>query len=78
MFWTKKYKPKSFGELIFKYSYVDILQKLSKNESTPNILLYGITGSGKSTLVKCFLRSMFGSDVEKMQIEEKTIAFFNF
>tara|TARA_Y100000389_G_scaffold137568_2_gene135155 strand:- start:1389 stop:2492 length:1104 start_codon:yes stop_codon:yes gene_type:complete len=74
MFWTKKYKPKSFGELIFKYSYVDILQKLSKNESTPNILLYGITGSGKSTLVKCFLRSMFGSDVEKMQIEEKTIA----
>ena len=73
MFWTKKYNPTSFGELIFKYPYTDILHKLSKHESTPNILLYGITGSGKTTLVKCFLRSMFGSDVEKIQLEERTI-----
>ena len=53
---------------------MEILQKLAASDDCPHILLYGPSGSGKRTLIKCLLQELYNTNnVHKIKSELKEI-----
>ena len=51
---------------------IDILKKLAKSDDFPHILLYGPSGSGKRSLIKCLLQELYETNaVHKIKSELK-------
>lgn len=53
--WSEKYQPKSLDECIlegFPAHVQNTLKSLEQSKRVPNILLYGIAGTGKSTIAR--------------------------
>jgi len=49
-----------------------MLQKLAKSDDFPHILLYGPSGAGKRSLIKCLLRELYDTPaVHKIKSELK-------
>lgn len=63
MFLFEKYKPTSINGLFFNKDIMDQLIHISKNDDIPHIIISGPRGGGKKTLVKFFLESVYGPDV---------------
>lgn len=77
MFWVEKYTPISFNSssFLFNKNIVPILKNISKGElNHPHICFYGIRGSGKYTLARCFLREIFGSTVYDIRKKNITLS----
>ncbi len=68
--WIKKYEPKSLSDIAGNKEVIEILKKFAEKKiRPPNLLLYGPPGSGKTTIVKCFLREYLGENwLEKTRI----------
>jgi replication factor C subunit 3/5 len=72
MFIEKKYCPQIFGLFEFHRDIANKLQNLISFGNCPHLLFNGLPGSGKKTLIMALLRDLYGSDVEKMIVDEKT------
>lgn len=54
--WVEKYRPMNFTQATTMHNdQIDMLSKLAKSDDFPHILLYGPSGSGKRSLIKCLL-----------------------
>lgn len=73
MLWVDKYRPKSFDKMEYHKELSKQLEKISTNNDFPHLLFYGPLGAGKKTRLNAFLKSVFGSRVEKTRIDLKTI-----
>ncbi|BCS83058.1 putative replication factor C small subunit [Cotonvirus japonicus] len=66
MFLFEKYRPKKPSEFIFNKNIIGQLNFLATNEDIPHIIISGPTGSGKKTLVKFFLESLYDDEVNNL------------
>ena len=71
--WVDKHRPNTLSKLSYHAELTNRLIALAKSEELPHLLFYGPSGAGKKTRVMCLLREIFGSGVEKMKLEHRTL-----
>ncbi len=49
MLWTEKYRPNKLNEIVGQSNFVLDAESWVEQNEMPNVLLYGIAGTGKST-----------------------------
>eukprot|EP01035_Chromulina_nebulosa_P021070 gene21070-27300_t len=69
--WVDKYKPSTLSRLSLHQELSNKLIALSKSDELPHLLFYGPPGSGKKTRIMCLLKEIYGSNVEKVKIENR-------
>ena len=63
MFLFEKYRPKNINEFFFNKEILEQLMHIASYEDIPHVIISGPPNSGKKTLVKFFLESLYDSDV---------------
>lgn len=66
MFFIDKYAPKTAKDLLFHKDKLELLKKMSEDNSVPHIIFCGPEGSGKKTLIKLFLEMLYDTDVHDL------------
>jgi len=61
---TEKYRPTSFDEIIGQDHAVKTLQHFLETGNIPNIILHGLSSTGKTSLVNIFITELFGKNKE--------------
>lgn len=56
--WTSKHDPQNIDELILKPEIKDFLKKYTSENTVPNLVLYGNSGIGKSTLCRLLTKEI--------------------
>ena len=71
--WVEKYRPMNFKDAALMHKdQIEMLSKLAQSDDFPHILLYGPSGAGKRTLLKCLLQELYGTQaVHKIKSELK-------
>ena len=64
MLWTEKYRPKKINELIGQPHFVMDAEHWIKDLDMPNVLLYGVAGTGKTTAGLVLANSILDNDFE--------------
>ena len=67
--WIEKYRPKTLDEIIDHKIKIDTLRALIKANELPHLLFYGQSGTGKTSLVHCIAREIFGEQYKKNVLE---------
>ena len=67
MFFIDKYAPKNAKKSILHKDILKLLDFISKDDSIPHIIFYGIDGVGKRRIIKLFLEMLYGSDVNNLE-----------
>jgi DNA polymerase III delta prime subunit len=67
MFFIDKYIPNNDNLNFFHKETYDFLKNISNDESIPHVIFHGMDGIGKKTMIKIFLRYLFGSDVDDVK-----------
>ena len=58
--WVEKYRPMKFDTATTMHKdQIDMLSKLAKSDDFSHILLYGPSGGGKRSLIKCLLQELY-------------------
>lgn len=73
MFLIEKYRPTNILEIDFHKKIYDLLQIMSSHEDVPNIIFYGMEGTGKNTMIQIFLRMLFDESVNKPKLVDYNI-----
>jgi len=66
MFFIDKYAPNDPKDILFHKTELELLKKMSEDDSVPHIIFYGPEGSGKKTLIKLFLEMLYDKDVHNL------------
>ncbi|CAF1346385.1 unnamed protein product [Rotaria magnacalcarata] len=67
--WCDKYQPKTFNELDYRLEQAALLQAVVADGDFPHFLIYGPSGSGKKTRIKCLLHALYGDGAQSLRIE---------
>eukprot|EP00913_Durusdinium_trenchii_P027916 g26175.t1 len=73
MLWVDKHRPKVLAELDYHRDLSDRLRRIAGSGEMPHILMCGPSGAGKSTRVHALLREIYGSGVDTVKVETKSI-----
>jgi len=57
--WNEKYRPKKLNELLYNEEIKNIINNFINNKNIPNIILYGPSGIGKTSLVNILINSLY-------------------
>jgi replication factor C subunit 2/4 len=60
--WIEKYRPKSIKDIISQDESINILKNTLETGDMPHLLLYGGSGTGKTSTILSLCRELFGSD----------------
>eukprot|EP01080_Neovahlkampfia_damariscottae_P006601 gene6601-10764_t len=71
MLWVDKYRPNNLSKMDIHQELSTQLENVSKNDDFPHMLFFGPTGAGKKTKINAFLKSVYGSKVEKVKVDFK-------
>lgn len=66
MFLIDKYTPKNLDEFIFHKDKINLLKEMSKDDSIPHMIFCGPNGSGKRTIINCFMEMIYDKEVHKI------------
>tara|TARA_Y100000592_G_scaffold100764_1_gene182625 strand:- start:7767 stop:8678 length:912 start_codon:yes stop_codon:yes gene_type:complete len=58
MLWTEKYRPQFLNEIVGQSSFVLDAEQWVKNKSMPNVLLFGVAGTGKTAAAGALANEM--------------------
>jgi replication factor C subunit 3/5 len=75
--WVDKYRPKQLNKVELHPHITIQLQKMSESGNIPHLLFYGPSGSGKKTRIITLLKEIYGSGIEKIKVEHRTIKIPN-
>jgi replication factor C subunit 3/5 len=67
MFFIDKYIPNNNNLNFFHKETYNFLKNISNDESIPHIIFHGMDGIGKKSMIKIFLRYLFGSGVDDVK-----------
>ncbi|VDM39824.1 unnamed protein product [Toxocara canis] len=81
--WVDKYRPVRLSEFIYDSDQANNLANIVKSlvgpyldvlkaGDFPHLLIYGPSGAGKKTCVRCILRELYGSGIEKICLSTKS------
>jgi replication factor C subunit 3/5 len=73
MFLIEKYRPINICDIDFHKKIYDLLQIMSSHEDVPNIIFYGMEGTGKNTMIQIFLQMLFDESVNKSKLVDYNI-----
>tara|TARA_B100001287_G_scaffold55282_1_gene43783 strand:+ start:20658 stop:21575 length:918 start_codon:yes stop_codon:yes gene_type:complete len=65
MLWTEKYRPKSMTEIIGQEKFVRDARSWVVNNDMPNILLFGVAGTGKTAAAGALANDLLGDEKEE-------------
>ena len=64
MLWTEKYRPTKLNEIVGQSNFVLDAETWVEKKEMPNVLLYGIAGTGKTTAGLVLANSLLEDDTE--------------
>lgn len=62
MLWTEKYRPTRLEDIIGQDEIILHLSSFARTKSVPHLLLSGRHGTGKTSAIQCFAKSLYGED----------------
>jgi len=68
--WIEKYRPKNFTDVIDHKEKINTLTNLIKNNELCNLIFYGPSGTGKTSLILAIAREIYGNTEYKNYILE--------
>lgn len=67
--WIEKYRPATLDDMIDHSEKIDTLRSLIKKNEMTHLLLYGLPGCGKTSLILAMAREMYGDQYKKYILE---------
>ena len=67
--WIEKYRPNKLDEVISQNFIVRTLKKLINNNKFPNLIFYGLPGTGKTSTITSCAKEIYGSKYNIMVLE---------
>ena len=67
MFLVDEYIPENIDDSMFHHGILDRLRRMSNDNAIPHIILYGPEGVGKRTIIRLFLKELYGPSVENIK-----------
>ena len=68
--WTEKYRTSKIEEIYTQDTVKNLLIKVFESDDLPNLLLYGPSGTGKTSTILSIAKQLFGPQVYKSRILE--------
>lgn len=68
-----KYTPKTLDDAYFHKEEFNMLKTMSKDDSIPNIIIYGSEGTGKTTCVRLLLEMIYDKEVHNINNATYTV-----
>ena len=69
MSWVVKYAPQSVDDIAGNEEYLDRIRGMVDTDNLTHVILAGPPGSGKTTMIRCVLRMMFGDRADDHSME---------
>lgn len=67
--WIEKYRPTNLNEIISHVDIIKALMKMIDNKNFPHLLLYGPSGTGKTSTIMACARRLYGDFYKNMILE---------
>jgi len=64
MLWTEKYRPNKLNEIVGQSNFVLDAESWVEKKEMPNVLLYGVAGTGKTTAALVLSKVLLGDNLE--------------
>lgn len=69
LLWIEKWRPTRLDDITSQTQVVDILRKYVKNKNLPHLLLYGPSGTGKTSAISAVAHELYGENIQLMVLE---------
>lgn len=67
--WIEKYRPKKISDIISHDNIKQTIETYLKQKTFPNIILFGTSGIGKTSIMKAYVNQLFGNYAQYMSLE---------
>ncbi|KAI9223378.1 putative subunit of DNA replication factor C (RF-C) [Blastocladiella britannica] len=71
--WVDRHRPATLALLTYHNTLSLHLDRLAQETDLPHLLFFGPSGAGKRTRILATLRALFGSGVDKVKVEHRTL-----
>jgi replication factor C subunit 3/5 len=66
--WIEKYRPKDLDNIVSHKDIINTLRKFIEKKSTPHLLFFGPSGTGKTSTIKCCINEIYGEYAKCMTL----------
>jgi len=67
--WIEKYRPNSIDEIVGNTQVISILNAMIEKNSLPHLILFGSSGTGKTSTILAFAKKIYGKFYKHMILE---------
>lgn len=67
--WVDKYRPKSLDDVIGHDDIKNVITNALKMGDLPHLMLYGMPGTGKTSITHAMVRELYGKNVDRNVLE---------
>lgn len=67
--WIEKYRPSRLDKIVSHQHIVEVLKRFIQNKNFPNLILFGSSGVGKTSLIHACANELFGKNTNLMTLE---------
>jgi len=67
--WIEKYRPSKIEEIVGNTQVISILNNMVEKNSLPHLILFGLSGTGKTSTILAFAKKIYGKFYKHMILE---------